>query len=103
MAWYSENSGGRLHSVAKKRANAWGLYDMHGNVWEWCRYTGSPGGAVTDPTSEEEPARNHYFRGGAFDEDARHCRSATRQFYTTVYTYYHRIGFRLALCPLQKG
>ena len=83
--WYEENADGRSHPVAKKKPNAWGLYDMHGNVWEWCLDRAEWGSEVetdtyrdgiADPLSTEGSDRIQ--RGGAWSFDARFCRSASR-------------------------
>jgi len=94
--WYSGNSGIRTHPVAQKTPNAWGLYDMHGNVWEWCQdwYGGYPGGSVTDPKGPSSgPGR--VFRGGCWLNSAGGCRSAGRGFDSPGYRD-SGLGFRVA-------
>lgn len=104
MAWYAANSGAQTHPVAQKKPNAWGLYDMHGNVAEWCRdgYGGYPGGAVTDLMNGYDgpsAAMARVLRGGAFVNTAGQCRSANRYSYLTNYSGF-ALGFRVALAPV---
>jgi formylglycine-generating enzyme required for sulfatase activity len=100
-AWYSDNSEETTHPVGQKQPNAWGLYDMHGNVWEWVQdwyeewyYSDSPG---SDPKG---PSFGSYrvLRGGGWHFDARLCRSADRFNYAPV-NRNRSLGFRLALSP----
>jgi formylglycine-generating enzyme required for sulfatase activity len=95
-AWFRENSGDRTHPVGQKKPNAWGLYDMHGNVWEWCQdwYGDLPAGAVTDPTGPSTGSLR-VLRGGSWNDFAGRCRSASRRRSSPSYRFSH-LGFRLA-------
>jgi formylglycine-generating enzyme required for sulfatase activity len=77
MAWHDKNSGRSTHPVGQKQANAWGLYDMHGNVWEWCLDAKKPftSSAETDPVGV---GRDRVLRGGGFFSKSSQCRSAFR-------------------------
>lgn len=80
IAWYSQNSHSETHDVSQKLPNAWGLYDMLGNVWEccqdgWYRYTDT---AAVDPVGAAEVGADRVIRGGGWSDSARLVRSACR-------------------------
>ena len=105
-AWYDKNSGLKTHPVGQKQPNAWGLYDMHGNVGEWCEdnwhsnYKKKPGNLKRDGNiiwlSSNES--RHVLRGGSWSIDLWYCRSAVRyrDFSDSRNINY---GFRLVLFP----
>ena len=98
-AWYSHNSNNKTHPVARKKPNAWGLYDMRGNVWEWCLDWHDSGDGKKSPWHNFVGIRADNLRvvqGGGWDSNQKSCRSANRSRRHALDTN-PNLGFRIMM------
>ena len=97
VAWYDENSGSKTHPVGTKQANELGIYDMTGNVWEWCSdwYSSYSSSSQTNPTGSDSGSAR-VSRGGGWNCNASYCRLSVRFYYTPDFRL-DILGLRLAL------
>jgi formylglycine-generating enzyme required for sulfatase activity len=100
-AWYKGNSGNKTHPVGQKKPNAWGLYDMSGNVWEWCEddwhdsYAGAPNDGTAWIDNDNCSQSRKCLRGGSWSDLPSYCRSASRGGLSPD-DHFNGIGFRVA-------
>ena len=93
-AWYGKNAGGKTHQVGLKQPNLWGIYDMHGNIWEWTSSEYSENSTQKKPASKDNLPHNPVVRGGSWDYIPWWLRAAYRDGWEAAYRN-NDLGFRI--------